>query len=173
LSPIRQWDTTDWPRRIAGEIADLDPVALLKDRKIQKFIRRSDVFGLYAADQAIQDSGIISYRDSLDEAAANEFNDRTGVYVGSGGGSYQSQYDYFLCRPWPPVWRLLAWNWVPTSIRWLLCTLPTVCWARGYTSRPERSHACITNHSISGTLAIVEVMESLREGKQIAPSRVG
>ena len=95
LSPIRQWDTTDWPRRIAGEIADLDPVALLKDRKIQKFIRRSDVFGLYAADQAIQDSGIISYRESLDEAAANEFNDRTGVYVGSGGGNYQSQYDYF------------------------------------------------------------------------------
>src|SRR5207342_989749 len=94
LSPIRQWDTTDWPRRIAGEIADLDPVALLKDRKIQKFIRRSDVFGLFAAEQAIEASGITVHRDTLNEAAAAEFSDRTGVYVGSGGGTYQSQYDY-------------------------------------------------------------------------------
>jgi hypothetical protein len=48
---LRQWDTTSWPRRVAGEIADFDPVALLNDRKVQKFIRRSDVFGLYALDR--------------------------------------------------------------------------------------------------------------------------
>src|SRR5262245_19041528 len=95
LSPIRQWDIADWPRRIAGEIPDLSPVALLRDRKIQKLIRRSDVFGLYAADQAIEAAQLTAYRDTLDEAAANAFSDRTGVYVGSGGGSYSSQYDYF------------------------------------------------------------------------------
>ncbi len=32
LSPIRQWDTSGWPRRIGGEIVDLDPVALLAEK---------------------------------------------------------------------------------------------------------------------------------------------
>jgi len=176
LSPIRQWDTTDWPRRIAGEIADLDPVALLKDRKIQKFIRRSDVFGLYAADQAIQDSGIISYRESLDEAAANEFNDRTGVYVGSGGGSYQSQYDYF------PLLTVAAGSLETFGVElganvnpmWLLRTLPNnVLGHVGIRHGLKGPNACITNHSISGTLAIVEAMESLREGKADRAVAVG
>ena len=67
LSPIQQWDSSEWPRRIAGEIPDLDPVALLRDRKIQKLIRRSDVFGLYAADQAIEASRLTAHRDTLDE----------------------------------------------------------------------------------------------------------
>ena len=176
LSPIRQWDTTDWPRRIAGEIADLDPVALLKDRKIQKFIRRSDVFGLYAADQAIGSSGIISYRDSLDEAAANVFNDRTGVYVGSGGGSYQSQYDYF------PLLTVAAGSLetfgaelgANVNPMWLLRTLPNnVLGHVGIRHGLKGPNACITNHSISGTLAIVEAMESLREEKADRAVAVG
>ena len=83
LSPVRQWDTTGWPRRVAGEIADFDPVALLKDRKVQKFIRRSDVFGLYAAAQAIETSGLTAYRDTLDESLAVQYSERTGVSSGS------------------------------------------------------------------------------------------
>jgi 3-oxoacyl-[acyl-carrier-protein] synthase-1 len=165
LSPIRQWDTTGWPRRIGGEIVDLDPVALLKDRKIQKFIRRSDVFGLYAADQAIEASGIIAHRDTLDEAAAAAFSDRTGVYVGSGGGTYQSQYDYFplLTAAQGDLKTFGAQLADTVNPMWLLQTLPNnVLGHVGIRHGLKGPNACITNHSVSGMLAIVEAMEALR-----------
>ena len=94
IGPIRQWDTTGWPVRQAGEVADLNPRALVEDRKLHKMIRRTDLFGLYAAGRAIEGSGILAHRDALDAAATATYNDRTGVYVGSGGGNYQNQYDY-------------------------------------------------------------------------------
>jgi 3-oxoacyl-(acyl-carrier-protein) synthase len=72
LSPIRQWDTTDWPRRVGGE-SSTSIRGAAQDRKIQKFIR-SDVFG---CTQRIRQSGsgITAHRDALDEAAAAEFSD--------------------------------------------------------------------------------------------------
>ena len=53
IGEIRQWDTTGWPAHVAGEVADLNPRALVEDRKLHKLIRRTDLFGLYAAGQAI------------------------------------------------------------------------------------------------------------------------
>ena len=176
LSPIRQWDTTGWPRRIGGEIVDLDPVALLKDRKIQKFIRRSDVFGLYAADQAIEASGITAYRDTLDEAAAAAFSDRTGVYAGSGGGTYQSQYDYFplLTEAGGDLHKFGAQLGDTVNPMWLLQTLPNnVLGHVGIRHGLKGPNACITNHSVSGMLAIVEAMQALRYGEADRAVAVG
>src|SRR5215831_2140486 len=95
IGPIRQWDASTWPTRVAGEIADLNPREMVEDRKLHKLIRRTDLFGLYAASRAVDASEIAARRDALGAAAAAEFSDRTGVYVGSGGGNYDSQYDYF------------------------------------------------------------------------------
>jgi 3-oxoacyl-(acyl-carrier-protein) synthase len=176
LSPIRQWDTTGWPRRIGGEIVDLDPVALLKDRKIQKFIRRSDVFGLYAADQAIEASGITAYRDTLDEATAAEFSDRTGVYAGSGGGTYQSQYDYFplLTEAGGDLHKFGAQLGDTVNPMWLLQTLPNnVLGHVGIRHGLKGPNACITNHSVSGMLAIVEAMQALRHDEADRAVAVG
>jgi 3-oxoacyl-[acyl-carrier-protein] synthase-1 len=168
LSPILQWDTEGWPRRIAGEIPDLDPAALLKDRKIQKLIRRSDVFGLYAADQAVAQSGIVSYRDGLDEAAGAEYSDRTGLYVGSGGGAFQSQYDYFpLLTAAEGDLRRFGRELADTvEPMWLLRTLPNnVLCHVGIRHKLKGPNACITNHSVSGMLAIIEAMQALRTGE--------
>jgi 3-oxoacyl-[acyl-carrier-protein] synthase I len=176
LSPIQQWDTTEWPRRIAGEIVDLDPVALLRDRKIQKLIRRSDVFGLYAAEQAIEASGITAYRDTLDEAAAAEYSDRTGVYVGSGGGSYQSQYDYLplLTSAKGDLQAFGRELGDTVNPMWLLRTLPNnVLCHVGIRHGLKGSNACITNHSISGMLAIVEAMQAVRQGEADRAVAVG
>ena len=176
LSPIRQWDTAGWPRQIAGEIQDLDPVALLKDRKIQKLIRRSDVFGLYAADQAIAMSGITRYRDALNEAAAAQYSDRTGVYVGSGGGSYQSQYDYFplLTSSEGDLHKFGRELGDTVNPMWLLRTLPNnVLCHVGIRHNLKGPNACITNHSVSGVLAIVEAMEALRNGEADRALAVG
>jgi hypothetical protein len=35
IGPIRQWDTTNWPTHLAGEIPDFNPRALVEDRKLQ------------------------------------------------------------------------------------------------------------------------------------------
>ena len=176
LSPIRQWDTTEWPRRVAGEIADLDPVALLQDRKVQKLIRRSDVFGLYAADRAIESSGLSGHRDTLDEAAAASFSDRTGVYVGSGGGSYQSQYDYFplLTAAAGDLRKFGAELGDTVNPMWLLRTLPNnVLCHVGIRHGLKGPNACITNHSVSGMLAVIEAMEGLRQGEAERSVAVG
>jgi 3-oxoacyl-[acyl-carrier-protein] synthase-1 len=176
LSPIQQWDSTQWPRRIAGEITDLDPVALLRDRKIQKLIRRSDVFGLYAADQAIDASGLGAHRDTLDEAAAAEFSDRTGVYVGSGGGSYSSQYDYFpLLTSAAGDLKAFGRDLGDTvNPMWLLRTLPNnVLCHVGIRHGLKGSNACITNHSISGMLAIIEAMQAVQQDEADRAVAVG
>ena len=94
IAPIRQWDVSNWPVRMAGEIPGLEPYKLIPDRKLHKLIRRSDVFGLYAADRAIEDAGFAAYREKLDPDAASAFSDSTGVYVGSGGAGYQDQSDH-------------------------------------------------------------------------------
>ncbi|MGE5792939.1 MAG: beta-ketoacyl synthase N-terminal-like domain-containing protein, partial [Bacteroidota bacterium] len=95
VAPIRQWDASKWPAKVAAEVADYNGGALAGDRKLLKLIRRTDVFGLYAAGQAIDAAGVTAYRDTLDADAAAKYSDATGVYVGSGGGGYKNQYEYF------------------------------------------------------------------------------
>ena len=45
IGPITQWDTTGWPCRVAAEIPDFNPRALVDDRKLHKLIRRTDLVG--------------------------------------------------------------------------------------------------------------------------------
>jgi 3-oxoacyl-[acyl-carrier-protein] synthase I len=168
IGPIELWDTTGWPRKFAGEVRGLESAKLLGDRKILKFIRRSDVFGLYAASSAIDASGIAAFRDALDESAAAEYSDRTGVYVGSGGGTYDGQYDYFplmtsaggsmeeFGRQLPDV----------VNPMWLLRALPNnVLCHVGIKYNLKGANACITNHSTSGMLAVQEAAAGLRTGE--------
>ena len=176
IGPVRQWDTTGWPVRDAGEVADFDARKLVDDRKLHKLIRRTDLFGLYAASTAIDASGILPHRASQDETAAALYSDRTGVYVGSGGGSYQNQYDYFplltaAADELPAFGRELA-NTV--NPMWLLRTLPNnVLGHIGIRHGLKGPNACITNHSVGGMLAVIEAMEGLRQGEADRAVAVG
>ena len=95
IGAIQGWDTTNWPVARAAEIRDFNARALVDDRKLHKLIRRTDLVGIYAGDRAIEASGYAVHRAGLDPDADRRFADRTGVYVGSGGGAFQDQYDYF------------------------------------------------------------------------------
>ena len=96
IGPIRQWDTANWPTHLAGEIPDFNPRALVEDRKLHKLIRRTDLVGLYAAGRARSSRRASSRsRDGLPAREAATYSDRTGVVVGSGGGNFENQYDYF------------------------------------------------------------------------------
>ena len=175
IGPIRQWDASQWPMQAAGEIPDLKPRDMVDDRKLHKLIRRTDLFGLYAADRAIEASGLATHRATLGDAAA-AYSDRTGVYVGSGGGNYESQYDYFPLltvaqEKLPAFGQELSSNVNPM---WLLRTLPNnVLGHIGIRHGFKGANACITNHSIGGTLAVIEAMEALRTGEADRALAVG
>jgi len=168
IAPIAQWDTAGWPVRIAAEMPDFNPRALVDDRKLHKLIRRSDMFGLYAGSQAIDAAGFMSAREALDAEAATAFNDRTGLYVGSGGGAYMSQYEYFplMSESGGDIKAFGRDLGNEVNPMWLLRTLPNnVLCHVGIKYGIKGANACITNHSAGGTLAVIEAAEALRQGE--------
>jgi len=176
IGPITQWDTSGWPVRIAGEVPDYNPRALVEDRKLHKLIRRTDLFGLYAAGRAIEASGLLAHRESLAADAAAIYSDRSGVYVGSGGGNYQSQYDYLpLIEAAGGNLREFGRQLNDTvNPMWLLRTLPNnVLGHIGIRHGLKGPNACITNHSIGGLIAVIEAMQALRHGEADRAVAVG
>jgi len=176
IRPIQQWDASGWPTSLAGEIPGFEPRALVEDRKVHKLLRRTDLLGLYAAGRAIDDAGFVAYRDALEPAEVAIFNDRTGVYVGSGGGAYQNQYDFFPLLTaangnLATFGRELGDNVNPM---WLLRTLPNnvVCHI-GIRYGLKGPNACVTNHAVSGTLALAEAAAALRAGEADRAIAVG
>ena len=168
IGPITQWDTEGWPVRIAAEVPDYNAGKLTGDRKLLKHIRRGDVFGLYVADQAIEQAGFSAWRATLDEAAAETFADGTGVFVGSGGGSFSNQYDYFpLIAAAKGELKLFGQELSATvNPLWLLRSLPNnVLGHVGIRQGLKGPNACITHHSISGLLALAEATAALRAGE--------
>jgi 3-oxoacyl-[acyl-carrier-protein] synthase-1 len=176
IAPIQQWDASGWPTAMAGEVTGVDARALVEDRKLHKMIRRSDLLGLYAAGRAIQEAGLLGHRESLDAAATATFNDHTGVFVGSGGGAYQNSYEFF------PLLTAAAGNLrtfgreLASTVNpmWLLRSLPNnVLCHIGIQYALKGPNACITNHGVSGPLAVVEAAEAVRWGEADRAVAVG
>src|SRR6476661_8014545 len=168
IAPIKGWDTTGWPVTYAAEIADFNARSLVDDRKLHKLIRRTDLVGIYAGDRAVEAAGYAGYRAALDPGAERLFADRTGIYVGSGGGAFQDQYDYFpLMSEAKGDLRTFGRDLADTvNPMWLLRTLPNnVLCHVGIRNRLKGANACITNHSVGGMLAMIEAVEALRTGE--------
>jgi 3-oxoacyl-[acyl-carrier-protein] synthase-1 len=176
LAPIANFDATGWPCQVAAEVTEMSPRDLVEDRKLHKLIRRTDLFGLYAAGRAIEESGMLAHRATLDDAGAATFSDRCGVYAGSGGGNYQNQYDFFPLLTeakddLPAFGRKLA---DTVNPMWLLRTLPNnVLGHIGIRHGLKGPNACITNHSVGGSLAVIEAAEALRNGEADRALAVG
>ncbi len=168
IRPIEQWDASAWPVKIAAEIPDYNATKLVADRKLHKLIRRTDILGLYAAASAVEAAAFDAFRASLDESAAARFADRFGLFVGSGGGSFSTQYDFLPLMAethgdMPAFGRELA-NVV--NPMWLLRTLPNnVLCHVGIRHGLKGANACITNHSVGGALALIEAAAALRAGE--------
>jgi 3-oxoacyl-[acyl-carrier-protein] synthase-1 len=168
LRPIEQWNASRWPVNLAAEVPDYNAAQLTGDRKLLKFIRRSDVFGLYAADRAIDDAGFTAWRATLDEAAATRFADGTGVFVGSGGGNFSNQYDYFplIAAAHGELGAFGRELSATVNPMWLLRSLPNnVLGHVGIRHGLKGPNACITHHSVSGLLALAEAADALRAGE--------
>jgi 3-oxoacyl-[acyl-carrier-protein] synthase-1 len=164
IKEISAWDVSRWPVRMAAEVTGVDNRTLVEDRKLHKTILRTDLFGLYAAGTAIQQSGICAHRDTLSPQAMLEFNDRSGVFAGSGAGNYKSNYDFFplLTSSGRDLEKFGHELMDTVNPMWLLKILPNnvVCHV-GIRHSFKGSNACITNQSASGVLAVAEAAAAL------------
>lgn len=165
VRPIAQAGVAGGPHRLAAEVADYDPAALIADRKSLKLMRRSHVFGLYAGLRAVESAGFDAARAAGGDAAA--FNERSALYVGTSGGAFRDQYDFLpaLARGGGDPVAFAADVARSVHPMWLLQTLPNnVLCHLGIQTGFGGAHACIASHSTSGLLAVGEALGALREG---------
>ena len=168
VKEITAWDARRWPVRVAAEVTGVDNRTLVEDRKLHKMISRTDLFGLYAADTAIKQSGLAVHRESLDAAATALFNDRSGIFAGSGGGNYGCNYDFFpaMAAAGGDLKKFGQQFADSVNPMWLLRNLPNnVLCHVGIRHHFKGANACITNHCAGGALAVAEAAAAIRAGE--------
>jgi 3-oxoacyl-[acyl-carrier-protein] synthase-1 len=165
VAPITQWNSESWPVRVAAAVTGVRNQDLVEDRKLHKIISRTDLFGIYAAGEAVKAAALLDHRQTLDSAAVPHFNDRTGIIAGSGGGAYSCDYDYFpLMTTAGGDMRKFGEELSSTvNPMWLLKNLPNnVLCHVGIRHTFKGTNACITNQCAGGVLAVAEAASSLR-----------
>jgi 3-oxoacyl-[acyl-carrier-protein] synthase-1 len=176
VTPITQWDAGQWPVGVAAEVPPPDLRTLIDDRRLQKMISRTDVFGLYAAAEAIQHSGVLAQRDKLQPSGQAQFNDRSGVFAGSGGGTFRSTYEFFPLLTQAAGDMTAFGRDLETTVdpMWLLRQLPNnvVCHI-GIRHGFRGTNACVTNQCVGGAVAVAEAAAALRTGEADRAVAVG
>ena len=87
VGPITQFDATDFPVKIAGEVKDFDPVALAGDRKTVRHMDRYTQFAVAAAKMAVADAKLDMTKEDPDMA---------GTLIGTGIGGIHVMADTIL-----------------------------------------------------------------------------
>lgn len=165
IDRIQEWDVTDWEFPYGAEIKNYDPKRMLADRKLLKVLSKHDVIGLNSVAQAITHSKLLEYRDSL--ADATEFNDRTGVYVGSPGIRFQQQYEFhplMACAKGDmKKFGAEIFNYIHPM--WLLKILPNNVLAyTGIQYGFKGPNHNVVNHAVGGVQALIECSHALKQG---------
>jgi 3-oxoacyl-[acyl-carrier-protein] synthase-1 len=166
ISEIQHWDISSWPYRMGGEIKSFEPTKLLPDRKLLKVISRQDVWGMNAVMQAIKHSGLLEYRETL--SAVGDFNERTGVFVGSPGNKYYQQYDFLplLAKSNGDMTQFAEQLFSEVHPMWLLRILPNNVLAyTGITYGFKGVNHNIANHAVGGTQALIEAYHAIKAGQ--------
>ena len=153
-----EWDSSSWPCGIASEVKE-DNRTLVPDRKLHKTISRKDMYGIYASEQAIKESGVLNCRETMTDSSRDSFNDRSGLIVGSGGANYHDDYDFLpliheVKGELNGFGRELSNQVTPM---WLLRNLPNnVLCHVGIQWQLKGTNACITNQCASSPMAVAE-----------------
>ncbi|QEY50504.1 beta-ketoacyl-[acyl-carrier-protein] synthase family protein [Legionella longbeachae] len=166
IAEITQWDLSQWPHHLGGELKEFNPAKMLPDRKLAKVISRQDVMGINAAVQAVEHSQIIPYRDTLE--TPNEFNEQTAVFVGSPGNKYFQQYDFLplLAKAQGNMQHFAEHLFATVHPMWLLRILPNNVLAyTGITYEFKGPNHNVTNHAVGGTQALLEAYHAIRSGQ--------
>lgn len=167
ISEITGWDASKWPVKLGCAVAESNR-DLVPERKLHKSISRTDMFGIYAGEKALEQSGLIEHRAGLPEEERPAFNDRSGIIVGSGGGDLRSNYDFLPLMTesggdLPQFGSRL--NSMVTPM-WLLRNLPNnVLCHVGIRAQFKGTNACITNQIAGGLMSVAEAAESIWYGE--------
>lgn len=166
ITEISYWNLESWPTKLAGQLKNFQAARLLPDKKLIKAISRQDVMGIHAASKAIEDANLIPYRDGL--SSPQNFNDETGIYVGSPGNKFFQQYDFLpLVSKTKGEMTQFAHNlFDEVHPMWLLRILPNNVLAyTGITYGFKGANHNITNHAVGSTQAILEAFHAIRSGQ--------
>ena len=148
---ISRFDPSEISVQIAGEVADFDELAWVEKRD-RKHVSRVLPLALAAASEALQDAGVDAANMPLEEKR------RTGVILGSGGGSQEfteEQYRLFFHQQYPKM-SLFC---VPTGVMGTLSSELSVRFGlRG------ASHV-VTTGCTSSTDAIGYAMRQIQSGR--------
>lgn len=171
IAPIQNADLSGWTHQLGGELKAYEPRKMLPDRKLLKAISRQDVLGINAAMQAIEDSDLVSYQNNLASSdalnALNDFNDKTGVYVGSPGNKYYQQYDFLpLMSQTKGDMQAFGGQFMSeVHPMWLLRILPNNVLAYVGMSYGFKSvNHNVVNHATGGMQALIEAYHAIRTG---------
>ncbi|CDZ78048.1 3-oxoacyl-[acyl-carrier-protein] synthase 2 [Legionella massiliensis] len=166
IAEIGQWDLSSWTHRLGGELKNFQPAKMLPDRKLMKVISRQDVMGINAAVQAVNHSQMLDYRGTLENPG--NFDEQTGVYVGSPGNKYFQQEDFLpLMGKAGDDMQVFADNlFSEVHPMWLLRILPNNVLAyTGITYGFKGPNHNVTNHAVSGTQALLEAYHAIKQGQ--------
>lgn len=166
IAEIENSDISTWSHRLGGELKDYKPAKMLPERKLLKAISRQDVLGISAAMQAIEDSQILPYRDSLENSA--KFNEKTGVFVGSPGNKYYQQYDFLplMAKTQNNMQAFGGELMGEVHPMWLLRILPNNVLAyTGITYGFKGANHNVVNHATGGMQALLEAYHAIQSGQ--------
>lgn len=167
IKPIQNSDLSSWSHQLGGEVLDYQPRKVLPDKKLLKAISRQDVLGIDAGRQAIEASGLLEYRETLAEEAQTEFNDSTGVYVGSPGNKYFQQYDFLplMAKTNCDMQKFGQGFMDDIHPMWLLRILPNNVLAYlGISYQLKGSNHNVVNHATGGMQALLEAYRAIEAG---------
>ena len=166
ITKLQGVDQSAWPCQIDRSVS-ISSRDLINDRKLLKLIKKTDVLGIYSAEQAMASSQVLLYRDSLNPGDKALFSERFGLYVGTSGASYNMQHDFLslICASNNDMNKFGARLDEFVSPMWLLQNLPNnVLCHVGIRNKLKGPNCCITNQGTSGMLAIIEALEAIRAG---------
>jgi 3-oxoacyl-[acyl-carrier-protein] synthase II len=147
VGPITQFDASDFPTRIAGEVKDFDPGAYMNPKEARRMARCSQL-AVATVGEALEDAGLtLPFQDAA----------RVGVLVGTGLGGIDKAWEVAmtLCdRGWSRV--------NPFSAIAALDNMPShhVSQATGATG----PNLTVVTACATGTSAIGEAAEIIRRG---------
>lgn len=168
LGELKLWDLSTWSHRLGGELQTYNPAGMLPDKKLLKMISRQDVIGISAAMQAMEQSQLLAYRNSLSEEEVARFSADSAIYVGSPGNKYFQQYDFLplISKTNGDMQAFAEHLFSEVHPMWLLRILPNNVLAYlGITYGFKGANHNITNHAVSGMQALLEAQHAIVSGQ--------
>ncbi len=166
IAPISLFDTTDFKVKLAGEVKDFAPEKRL-DKREARHMARFTQFALYAAEEAIHDSGILGQAPSDDtgrsfeQKIADDDAPRTGVIISSGIGGIgviEQEHSRGMEKGWERV--------SPFFIPMTICNMAAARVAIGHGLKGMCT--CPVTACAGGSNAIGDAFHRIRDGYEDA-----